>query len=312
MEKLNIETERLIITEFTAEMAQEVHENSLDEDNRRFVPDEVFETAKEAEETIRFLRAQYGGTEGPQAYAVLTKDGGKNIGYVQMVPIDGGRWEIGYHIAQKYTGRGYAAEAVSAFLPVMAKRIGIDEVYDAADLETAAEAEAETLLTEQLAKGRGAILTNSFAAKAFLEQDFPERKESFVFYGATLARFGAALGGKADKLFAFTPVGNDAAETEKTHPVDIAVNPRELARIMIRTGSEPNPKRTAALKPLSVPQPSGKYGRLLEKAAWSMGRDAAPEHFTVGELKCVICHNLGQARAVLESGERFDAVRVIG
>ena len=46
-----------------------------------------------------------------------------------MAPIGGGRWEIGYHIAQKYIGRGYAAEAVSAFLPVMAKRIGIDEVY---------------------------------------------------------------------------------------------------------------------------------------------------------------------------------------
>ena len=172
--------------------------------------------------------------------------------------------------------------------------------------------EAETLLTEQLAKGRGAILTNSFAAKAFLEQNFPERKESFVFYGSALAQFGAALCGKADRLFAFTPVGNDAAETGKTHPVDIAVNPRELARIMIRTGSEPNPKRTAELKPLSVPQPSGKYGRLLEKAAWSMERDAAPERFTVGELKCVICHNLGQARAVLESGEVWDVIRVIG
>jgi RimJ/RimL family protein N-acetyltransferase len=129
MRKLRIETERLIITEFTAEMARDVHENSLDEDNRRFVPDEVFETVEEAEETIRFLRAQYGRTEGPQAYAVLTKDGGKNIGYVQMAPIGGGRWEIGYHIAKKYTGRGYAAEAVSAFLPVTAKRIGIDEVY---------------------------------------------------------------------------------------------------------------------------------------------------------------------------------------
>ena len=192
------------------------------------------------------------------------------------------------------------------------KKIGIDEVYDAADSETAAEAEAETLLTEQLAKGRRAILTNSFAAKAFLEKNFPERKESFVFYGSAISQFGAALRGKADKLFAVTPIGNDASETEKTHPVDIAVNPRELARIMIRTGAEPNPKRTAKRKSLPVPQPGGKYGRLLEKAAWSMGRDAAPERFSVGELKCVICHNLGQARTVLESGEAWDVIRVIG
>lgn len=43
-----LETERLIITEFTPDMAQAVHENSLDEDNRRFVPDEVFETVEDA------------------------------------------------------------------------------------------------------------------------------------------------------------------------------------------------------------------------------------------------------------------------
>ena len=47
-----IETERLIITEFTLDMAESVHINSLDEDNRRFVPDEVFETIDEAKETI--------------------------------------------------------------------------------------------------------------------------------------------------------------------------------------------------------------------------------------------------------------------
>ena len=45
-----LKTERLTITEFTPDMAQAVHENSLDEDNRRFVPDEVFETV---EETLR-------------------------------------------------------------------------------------------------------------------------------------------------------------------------------------------------------------------------------------------------------------------
>lgn len=125
---MRIETERLVITEFTPEMAQAVHENSLDEDNRRFVPDEVFETVEEAAETVAFLISRYGGTEGPLAYPVLIKDSGANIGYVQMVPMDGGPWEIGYHIAKKYTRRGCAAEAVSAFLPVAADMVGIREV----------------------------------------------------------------------------------------------------------------------------------------------------------------------------------------
>ena len=42
-----IETERLVITEFDEGMAESVHENSLDNDIRRFVPDEVFETVED-------------------------------------------------------------------------------------------------------------------------------------------------------------------------------------------------------------------------------------------------------------------------
>ena len=125
---MKIETERLVITELTMDMAQAVHENSLDENNRRFVPDEVFETLEEAKETVAFLISQYGAFDGPQVYAVITKTGSENIGYVQMVPIEDG-WEIGYHIGGQYTGRGYATEAVKAFLPMMAEAIGLVEVY---------------------------------------------------------------------------------------------------------------------------------------------------------------------------------------
>jgi len=93
----SLDTERLSITEFTPDMAQAVHENSLDEDNRLFVPDEVFETVEEAAETIDFLMSQYDGCDGPLVYPVLLKDG-TNIGYVQAVPLGNGVWEVGYHI----------------------------------------------------------------------------------------------------------------------------------------------------------------------------------------------------------------------
>lgn len=135
--KTNIETERLVITEFTPDMARDVHENSLDEDNRRFVPDEVFETVEEAQETIDFLMSRYGGTDGPLVYPVLKKSG-ENIGYVQLAPLEDGAWEIGYHIAKKYTGCGYATEAVRAFLPVMADAAGIREVLGICLTENAA------------------------------------------------------------------------------------------------------------------------------------------------------------------------------
>ena len=124
---MKIETERLIITEFTMDMAEAVHLNSLDEDNRRFAPDEVFETVEEAADTVGFLMGVYENGDGPLVYPILRKDG-TYIGYVQAVPFDDGTWEIGYHIGGNFTKQGYASEAVKAFLPVIMKQIGITEI----------------------------------------------------------------------------------------------------------------------------------------------------------------------------------------
>ncbi|MBP9996883.1 MAG: GNAT family N-acetyltransferase [Lachnospiraceae bacterium] len=124
-----IETKRLIITEFTIDMAEIVQENSVDEDNKRFVPDEVWETVEETKETLEFLISQYGSFEGPLVYPIIVKETNNNIGYVQLIPIDDGKWEIGYHIAKKYTGNGYATEALKAFLPVISKEAGVTEIY---------------------------------------------------------------------------------------------------------------------------------------------------------------------------------------
>lgn len=127
MEAFMIETDRLRIGMFTPDMAETVHLNSLDEENRRFVPDEVFETIEDARETIDFLIGRYGSDDGPFVYPILLKTG-ENIGHVQIAQIDDG-WEIGYHVAKEHTGHGYATEAVRAFLPVIAEQHQIPEVY---------------------------------------------------------------------------------------------------------------------------------------------------------------------------------------
>ena len=124
---MRIETERLVITKFDLSMAESVHKNSLDEDNRRFVPDEVFETVEDAKETIEFLMSVYESGDGPLVYPVLLNDG-TNIGYVQLVPIEEG-YEIGYHIGREYTNNGYATEALKAFLREIMPNKHIDTVY---------------------------------------------------------------------------------------------------------------------------------------------------------------------------------------
>ena len=124
---MNIKTERLFITKFTLEMAEAVHLNSLDEDNRKFNPDEVFETLEDAKDTVEFLMSVYDNGDGPLVYPVVLLDG-TNIGYVQAVPMDDDKWEIGYHIGKNYTGKGYATEAVKAFLPVIMEQLNITEM----------------------------------------------------------------------------------------------------------------------------------------------------------------------------------------
>ena len=136
MNHLCIKTARLVITEFDESMIDSVHANSLDEDIRRFVPDEVFETVEDARKTVLFLIDCYKENTGPFVYPVLLHDG-RNIGYVQAVPIKNG-WEIGYHIAKNHTGNGYATEAVKAFLPVVMQRLNIEKITGLCALENTA------------------------------------------------------------------------------------------------------------------------------------------------------------------------------
>lgn len=132
---MRIETERLLITDFTPEMAQAVHEGSLDEDTRRFLPDEVFETLGIAGEVIADLIGCYGGTEGSFVHPMLHE--GQYAGYVQLVPTETG-WEIGYHTVKAFAGRGFATEAVVAFLPVMMDHLGLTTVEGVCVRENAA------------------------------------------------------------------------------------------------------------------------------------------------------------------------------
>ena len=152
---MNMMTKRLCITRFTRDMAQSVHENSLDDDNRRFVPDEVFETLEDAQETVDFLISCYEKSEMPLVYPVLLKNGA-NIGYVQAVPLEEGAWEIGYHIAKAYTGNGYATEAVQAFLPWIMEKLQLTEMLGVCLKENAASIKVmERCGFEKVFEGRG-------------------------------------------------------------------------------------------------------------------------------------------------------------
>lgn len=120
-------TERLVFTTLSPDMAEEISRNSLDDDSRRFVPDEVFETPEDASGAIAALLDAARGPEGPYVLPLLCREGGANIGYVQAAPLDEG-WEIGYHIGERWRGQGYATEAVQAALPYFAAYLGVQDM----------------------------------------------------------------------------------------------------------------------------------------------------------------------------------------
>ena len=118
----------LQIVKMTKDMCYDIYRNSLDDDNRRFVPDEVFESLEEATFVVEQIIKNYENKDGPFIYAVIRKIDNVNIGYVQLVKIDEG-WEIGYHIAKEYTKQGYATQAVNLFLKYLENNSDLEKIY---------------------------------------------------------------------------------------------------------------------------------------------------------------------------------------
>lgn len=132
-----MENNNIKIVKMDESMYEDVYLNSQDEDNRRFVPDEVFDSLEETKEVVNHIIASYDSVDGPFIYAVIRKKDNANIGYVQLVKIEEG-WEIGYHIAKRYTGHGYATEAVKLFLDYIKGNTNIKQLYGIALFENKA------------------------------------------------------------------------------------------------------------------------------------------------------------------------------
>lgn len=123
-----ISNDVLSIVEMNKDMYFDVYKNSLDEDNKRFVPDEVFDSVETAKKVVDQIIENYKLKEDPFVYAIIRNSDKKYIGHVQLISINEG-WEIGYHIAKPYTGKGYATDALSLFLNYVKHNTNIKEVY---------------------------------------------------------------------------------------------------------------------------------------------------------------------------------------
>ena len=105
----------------------DIYKNSQDDNNRKFAPDEVFNSLEETSDVVNQIINSYDSKDGPFVYTVIRKKDNINLGYVQLVKIEEG-WEIGYHIAMIYNGNGYATEAVNLFLDHIKNKTNLKQI----------------------------------------------------------------------------------------------------------------------------------------------------------------------------------------
>ena len=112
-----IETERLVIRNFDPEDLDALY-RLYEESDIRYIEPLSEDREEELEKLKSYIHFIY-GFYGFGLWAVCLKEGGRLIGrcglQVEFIG-DEGEYELGYMISGKYTGQGYAEEAVKAIL----------------------------------------------------------------------------------------------------------------------------------------------------------------------------------------------------
>ena len=125
------ETERLLIRKFNNDDAQQLYENHMDEEVRKWFPNECYADPEEAQDAIRFYTDCVDNNHLPFVLGAELKETGELIGDtgISEVKDKPEETEIGYCIGQKYRGKGYATELLSAISGFVGSRFGIGVIW---------------------------------------------------------------------------------------------------------------------------------------------------------------------------------------
>lgn len=125
------ETQRLAVRPFRDDDARQLYENHLDDEVRRWFPNECYADPEEALDAIRFYAGCVSSRHLPYVLAVELKETGELIGDAGISEVDGKphEVEIGYCIGEKYRGHGYATELLGAFSGFAADSFGIRLIH---------------------------------------------------------------------------------------------------------------------------------------------------------------------------------------
>jgi len=125
------ETEHLIIRKFTMEDARCLFENHLEEEVKKWIPNESYADREEAAGAISFYMDCVNNRHLPYVLAVELKQTGELIGDTGVNEVEGNpdEVEIGYTICKKHGGNGYDTELVDAMTEYVVATFGVNTLY---------------------------------------------------------------------------------------------------------------------------------------------------------------------------------------
>ena len=125
------ETERLAVRKFMDTDARQLYENHLDDEVRKWFPNECYADLEEAQGAVRFYADCIDNGHLPFVLGVELKETRELIGDTGISEVEGkpDETEIGYCIGQKYRGKGYASELLEAISGFAASRFGIRTIW---------------------------------------------------------------------------------------------------------------------------------------------------------------------------------------
>ena len=129
--EIMIETENLVLRSFREEDAPALYENHLDDEVRKWFPNECYADPEEALDAIRFFSECVRGGRLPFVLGAELKATGELVGDTGLSEVEGKpeETEIGYCIGEKHRGKGYAAELLEAMTGFAFSRFGVRAVF---------------------------------------------------------------------------------------------------------------------------------------------------------------------------------------
>ena len=125
------ETEHLRIRKFVMEDAHSLYENHLEEEVKKWIPNESYADIEETKDAINFYVDCVNNGHLPYVLAVELKETGELIGDTGVNEVEGktNEVEIGYVICKKYSCKGYATELLRAMTEFVISTFGINVIY---------------------------------------------------------------------------------------------------------------------------------------------------------------------------------------